>query len=175
MVSMKLWQIMLITALVAAVALSGCISPATVTPTLMPTAVPVTSTPVPLPTEDPGTIGTQYGTQVRLINATVAMAETDNRSMQAENFTLTFENIGDTPATNVGFNFKEKDLRSGIEFYSEVYLIGTIPANSEVSYQFTTPQHPEAYSVTTEIKVYWGDKVEFNSTYKKPFTLVGLP
>ena len=170
---MKLWQIVAMAALVAAVALSGCTFPSTISPT--PTAVPVTAAPTVSPTEGPITIGTQYGTQVRLIDATVELAGAKNPELQAENFTLTFENIGDSPATNVGFNFKEKDLRSGIEFFSDVYLIGMIPANSQVSYQFTTPEHREAYSVTADIKVYWGEKVEFNSTYKKPFTLVGLP
>ncbi len=169
---MKLWQLILITVLVAMVALSGCVFPGAVSST--PTAVPVTAVPTVSPTEDPITIGTQYGTQVRLVNATVELAGARDPELQAENFTLTFENIGDSPATNVGFNFKEKDLRSGIEFFSDVYLIGTIPANSQVSYQFTTPEHREAYSVTADIKVYWGEKVEFNSTYKKPFTLVGL-
>jgi hypothetical protein len=171
---MKLWQILSIAVLVAAVALSGCIS-ATPNVTATPTPVPATATPVPSPTEAPPEIGMEHGTQVRLSSATVSLAKTSNLELQAENFTLTFENIGDTPVHNVGFRFAEKDLRKGWELFSQGYSVGTIPGNSQVSYNLTTPVHKEAYSVTADIEIIWGENLEYNSTYQKSFTLVGLP
>lgn len=169
---MKLWPFLVIAALAAVVALSGCVGTFSIKAT--PTPVP-TPAPTPLPTAEQTTIGTEHGTQVRLSNITVALATCDNPSLQAENFTLTFENTGDAPANNVAFNFRESDLRKGWELFSEVYLVGTIPANGNVFYQFTTPSHREAYSVIADVEIYWGEKVEYNSTVRKTFTLVGLP
>ena len=169
---MKLWQILIITTFMAVVALAGCVNTASLTPT--PTTVPANPSQTPLPTPETVTIGTEHGTQVRQSNAMVTLAETANPNLQAENCSLTFENLGDAPVNNVGFGFHEKDLRTGQELFREVYLIGTIPANSNVTYNLTTTPHKESFSVITDIDIYWGEKVEYKKTYQKSFTLAGL-
>lgn len=169
---MKLWQILIITAFMAIVALSGCVNTSSITPT--PPIVTATPSPTQTPTEEAVTIGTQHGTQVRLSSATATLAETNNPDLQSENFTLTFENTGQAPVNNVGFGFHEKDLRTGHELFREVYLIGTIPASSNIPFNLTTTPHKESFSVITDIEIYWGEKVEYKKTYQKSFTLAGL-
>lgn len=172
---MKLWPFLLVAALVAAVSLSGCVGAFKVSPTPTPTPVPATPVPTPLPTDNPGPIGTEHSTQLRLSNVTVTLAPTSNQSLQAENFTLTFENTGTSPVENAAFNFRETDLRRGWQVFSDEYLVGTIPGHSQVAYNLTTAPHREAFSVVAEITLYWGDKVQYSNSYRKSFTLVGLP
>lgn len=159
------------------IGVSGCITTPgtnnTVSP--LPTSAP---TPTIAPSIVPGdtgheTIGSIHSTQVRIKDVKVAYART--KELQAENFTILFENVGDADAQNVGFNLKETDPQTGELYFTKVFLAGTIPANSTVQYNVTTATHDYVFSVILNIQVYWGEKVEYSNTYKNAFTLVFIP
>ncbi|HMK46249.1 MAG TPA: hypothetical protein VK436_06450 [Methanocella sp.] len=175
---MKLSQALTYLSILIVITLSGCASPnSSVQPSPQPSATSPTATtsvtPIGQP-QGPITIGTINGTQIRLSDIKVSMVH-GNGTTQAENFTVVLENTGTDPVDNVGFNFREKDLPTGEQYFSKVYLVGTIPGNGNITYPLTTPDHESSNSVIVDVDIYWGEQLEYKNSYKKSYTLVGMP
>ena len=159
--------VLIILLMLGVVALSGCSgnSPAgTATPS---PAANVT----PPPGQGIDTIGTIHSTQVRLETLDVSTVKAGD--LQAENVSVTLENVGEAEVSNVGFSLVERDLQNGVQLYSDMTLLDRpIPAGGNVTVALTTGAHEDrAVSVIVNIRIYWGDQVEFWNMYNESRTM----
>lgn len=162
----------LILSLLVILLASGCASPS---PAASPAAT-ATPTPAPIPAASgPESIGATHSTQVKVTGLNI----THGRYIaggQSENISVTLTNAGDIDAQNVGFSIKEKDLQTGEQYFGDLITLDRpLPAGGSRTILVATPGHDYAFSVIINIRVYWGDKVEFWNGYNESRTLVAVP
>lgn len=167
---MRLKHAFLILSLVAMVLASGCSSPGQATPT------PATTLATVPMAAGPESIGIFHSTQVKVTGLNISYARLNEQNVQAENISVTVENTGDTEAQNVGFSIMEKDLRTNQQYFGRLITLDSpLPAYSSRTINVTSPVHEYAFSVIINIRLYWGEKVEFWNGYNESRTLAAIP
>jgi hypothetical protein len=70
----------------------------------------------------------------------------------------------------------EKDLQTGVQYFGDLITLDRpLPAGGSRTILVATHGHDYAFSVIVNIRVYWGDKVEFWNGYNESRTLVAVP
>jgi len=148
------------------VAVSGCLEFGNIPPTVAPAtptpAPPSTATPTPFVI--PGAIGLIPGTQVKAAMKDVTYDA--SHGMQIENYTLSFQNMGDTNIANVYFSIKVSNGQTGDRIYSNMVRIGNITAGGIIDQMVALPSHAQTSYTKVEIIVYWGDNLEYSNEIK---------
>jgi hypothetical protein len=153
---------------VLAVAASGCV----LTPTPQPSPTPVpTVTPEPPRQWPPSTIGTITSSQVSVKDVKVSYNR-DEKTLQAENFSVLLENTGRTWANNTFLTLRVTDAQTDQYYYSSPQLvIGNMSPRSSKWVSLSTSSHDYGFSVLVQMEWFWGDDLEFHNTFKKAYTL----
>ncbi len=161
-------RILVVIAIAAVVAASGCV----LQPSPQPSPAPApTATPEPPKQWPPSTIGIYKSSQVSVDEVKVSYNRGE-KTMQSENFSILLTNNGRTWANNTFLTLRVEDALTAQDYYGSPQInVGNMSPYSSKWINLSTGSHDYGFSVYVQMEWFWGEDVEFHNTFKKAYTL----